>query len=526
MIYNVGTSQAVGTVSGAEGSELIPIPIPAVRWRAVLNHRTGGVKAEWIMGQNIPLVSVNFELNLHGCGAGDFALAWVDVPIDADDYLVVYYQDEPVYQGVINATPDPKGGKIDLIPRTQRAEELLYSGTFTGQTIAEILETIVTNATVSTDTGWIWDASQIDTGSSAVFTVTYDNETLKDILDKLVSQAPGCYWGVNAGNVFFFKPLESNITAALYQCDQAAFGKVESKINYDGVKFTRYSVYRKSTGASGTSYAGQVGFGGSYPTLAVEKTARKRVGKITVSDTLTTDAAALVYAYALLQTYQPYNSITVDDVILDRYFPEVFKKILVEDSEDLTLKTIEACDAVTDWTGATLESTEFVSGTGAVYFSSALINASMIWTAALYSSVPLRFKGMKKLAFMAWSTLPGTFISVTVNHLLPSAVTYDISIPVGGKWTMINLPYAGNIETVKFWYSTAPLSTNKLIIDRIQAYCYNKQQYSENIVQINYSIDPGREHVSMRLREYDQSLYERQFDLERMTKSIESSLVG
>ena len=81
------------------------------------------------MGEDkCPIVSVEWEMNERLCGAGSITLAYVDFPIDADDYVIVSYNGEKRYRAIVTNTADPKGGVIELMPLSVRFQELLYNG--------------------------------------------------------------------------------------------------------------------------------------------------------------------------------------------------------------------------------------------------------------------------------------------------------------------------------------------------------------------------------------------------------------
>lgn len=522
---------------------LSPSPITSqYPWSITWKHRTGGIKRTWYYGQdNCPIVNFKFERNLSGCGAGIINLAYIDFPIDAEDLVYIYRNNSIYYLGMVDTIPDIKGGELDLIPIWKKYENSLYNGTLTTQTIAQIISTVV--SALATNTGIAYNASLVSTGSSSTYTITYNYETGKKIFDDLTTRTSSRYWGVNESAQFYLKQYETSVSKNLFYSDPPAYTDIQITKDYSGIPATRYQVYYKNSGNTGTTRAGEVGYGGSYPSITLEKFTRVKEAKITVPDNVSS-TDALTWAYALLQTYSPKTNITVNNINLDRYEPYIGQLVQVQDREDYELTTKITCDSTTGWKGATLDTTTFVEGTGSVKFTSAVSGAYMEYVntswIALYHA--------QKIGFMVYATNAGSYLTVKIytgyeltqygagvgtagagtagiGDTTVTTQTYTITSQViiiqsANVWTYQDFAYTGNIYKIKFEFTSTPPSSTTVYVDRIQVYQLYRAVYTNNVVQIDYEISPEQENVTAHLLSYDTKANDQLFALQQSNDNL------
>lgn len=545
-MYYVG-SLFVGTFTNDYTPPAPSTVLSKYKWNIKLYHRSGGIKKDYLFGQNETALSYfEFELNKSGCGSGKLSLAYIDFPIDADDYVEIYYNSIKKYRGFVDVTPSIHGGDIELVPQWKRFEELVYNGSFTGKTASEILQTVI--QAVDDDSLITWNAAYIDTGSTATFTVTYSYETVKKIIEDIISRLNDRYWGVTVDNIFYVRELESTLDKDLFYSSEVAYSDIEYEIDYSGIKATRSQVLKKVSGSGETTRIGEVGYGGSYPVLPIENLFRMKVDKITVPEVLS-DAEALDYAYALLQSYKAIETTTVKNVILDRYFPAIGKLIRTQDKEEKQLTTVVACDSITGWTGATLDTSDYVEGTGSVYFNGVASGDGMEYN----FNHQKRYTGLSKIGFMIKSAESGRKLSVKITsgtnytnygysngtysggvysdgediaetEQAETSVINTIYIPSANVWHYIEFEVEDPIVSIEFYFNSAPTASCKVNVDRIQVFRPFKKQYEDNIVQANFAVSKSGETVSMKLNSYDPKANDKIFDLEAKIKILEQAL--
>lgn len=270
-----------------------------LRWTVKLVHKTGGAKKTWFLGQDeCPISNLVFENNLLGCGSATVTMEKITLPLDADDQFIIEYYGQAKYRGLIDITPDPKGGEIKIIPVWQTLDEILYTKTFTDNFIDYIVQTLIDS--YQAETGVIYNPELVDLTDALAFgriTKEYKNNTVKKILDDIISSyTVNCFWGVDQNNYFYVKrysggPNNDNTVPdkTLFYTDDPAYSEIEVVKDNSTVAATRYQVYKKassgyySTGTASCSTkavtgtgtywksaasfnGGQIGFGTTDPT--------------------------------------------------------------------------------------------------------------------------------------------------------------------------------------------------------------------------------------------------------------------
>jgi len=501
------------------------------KWQVRILHKSGGLKKVWNIGEdNCYIYNLSFENNKFGCGSGIIKFGKLDFPIDADDKVEIYYNGDLKYQGLVDITPDPKGGECLLIPIWKRTEEILYSGVFAAKTVFEILETIFSD--ISAYSKILWNAVLVDTDSSTTYNRSYNYDSVRKIIDDLVG---GCltnkYWGVNGDGYFYVKNLETTVTTKLYYSDTPAYSAIKVEQDYSGITATRYQVYKKNYNAAGTVRAGEVGYGGSYPILSIENLIRRKEEKYTVPDLKDAthaidDADALALAYTKLQLQEIITNITIYNVDLTKYEPEIGKLISVQDNEDVIQNTIDTCDSLDTWHGATLDTTYHVEGTASVTMTDDKLGAEMIcdFKRQLYlnhvEKVGLMIMSSQSGSFMSLKIYTGTdFViggygsadygylgygatdsSKTAQVQAKTITTKAIIIAAADVWYFMDYPCGNYITYLKFEFTSAPPASTKINIDRIQLFQIYRNIYEDNVIQINYNISPKSESVTVALK--------------------------
>lgn len=517
------------------------------RWTVELYHRSGGLKRQYYIGQdNNPIIGVSFELNLKGCGSGTLTFAYLDVPIDADDYVKIYYQGTLKYYGVVDIAPDPKGGEVQLIPIWNKLQERLHNEAFSGKTVSQIMQT-VTEA-LDQDTGILWNAIYIDTGSSTTYTITYSYEQASKIFDDLVDgRLTNRYWGVYPTGYLYIQPYGSSVAKALYYGDSPAYTDITVEKDYQGIEATRYQVLKKTSGAAGTATRiGQVGYGAPYPTLAVENLVRIKEDKITAPEVLS-DTLALDWAYAKLQAQSVKQTITLNNVNLDLYFPTIGELITCQDTQNKVEYTVVTCESTSGWTGASLDTTNYVEGSASVTATMTAIGQKMIYS---FSGQKI-FYWPERLGLMLRATQSGQWLRVNVVYdsdyvlygygsgiysdasysdgdstgtpTINTTTSWTLNISAASVWQFFDMTSTSPIAKIEIEaFAAVPTGSAAVNVDRIQIFGPYRNVYTDNVVQANFEITPESEIVTVKMNNYDPKASQTLFDLEEQVRILEA----
>jgi hypothetical protein len=520
-------------------------PELTLKWAVSWYHSSGGLKKKWFMGEDgCPIESIEFEMNERLCGAGKITLAYVDFPIDADDYVIVSHNGIKRYRALVVNTADPKGGEIELMPFSIRFQELLYNGSFTTETVAEIFQTIVEDK--FDDTGIVYNSVYIDTGSTEPVPIEYEYEACSKIFKDLMKRLDDRYWGVDVNNILHIYADNTEIDQYLYQTDNPIMTEIEVDKDYDDIKVTRYQVYKKSGTSGQTARVGQVGYGGSYPILAIEKILRMKEDKIPVSEVLS-DAEALDYAYAKLQAEtQIPLSINMSNLDLSRYYPQVRHLVKCQDRTETILRTIIDCESTTGWSGdvtISLDTDDYCEGSGSISceFTGAVHNIS-------YDLSELKhWKNIQKIGFMMKADYAGDYLelfaysgeSPTIdsmtntidsytNYIDVIGSTYDFTqtfhIPTGAVWTYYEFDVSEYpaFRFVGIRCIDSPPASSTINIDRIQIYDDYRTEYEANVREVKFIIDSGGGKCEAVLNKVNSGANDLLFALDEKIKRIEA----
>ena len=561
-MYNLG-SRALGQT--ANSTVFANKPGLQYDWRVQLYYKDGTIKKDWWIGQdNNPLKKLKFELTEKICGKGEITFAFLDFPIDADDYLILSYKGDVKYRAIVDQAIDPKGGRAKLLPYHERYGELLINNTFTTKTIEEMLTTIVNTETFA-DTGIFTIPGFIDTGDTETFDKDYSSyNTVKKVIDELVNSLDDRQWGVTADNIFtVYQPSETVDEVLLYG-DNPPYSEIDQNIDYSKIKATRYQVFRKVTAdpeadppieEGGTEYIGQVGYGSGYPTPDIEKLSRKKVEKFPIDELITNNTKALEFAYAdlIANTAIP-ETIKLKNYRFENVFPTIGKKYKVQDRVEFIRRQILDCEALTNdddtfqggaWTGATLETADFTTGSGSVRFTGTEIADEMSY--AFTNTVKL-LKPLK-ISFYLKSETYGDFLQLDID-----GTTYDINIPSADVWWYYDFEFtATTIDEIKFVYVNAPSGgqsngwsietstdsswstgtwsantttsfSNTVYIDNIGLFLPHREEYEASVISASFEITGPNIKCNVKLNEYDLFANNELFRLERKLEKQQAIL--
>jgi hypothetical protein len=494
-------------------------------WQIRLYYKDGGLKKEWDIGQDQTSINkINFELNKHICGAGSINFAFLDFPIDVDDYIEFYYQGELKYRALVDVTPDVKGGDVKLIPYSTRLNELFDNSTFTSKTVSEIIQTVIENN--EADTGIEWNSSYIDTGSSSTYSKDYSGyEIIKKIIDENIKSLDDREYGVNPNNIFTIYQPSTTVDKIIFYGDDPAYTEIEFKQDLRKIKATRYQVFKKVAASGETTRIGQVGYGGSYPTLSIENNVRKKIKKYTVSEKITDDSEALEIAYANLQANAISSEvIKVKELDISKYFPVIGERLTIQDSPEYINYTIIECDSLTDddnsilgtgdWTGATLDTTDFTDGTGSVKFTSGTMDYTF--------DQAIRIFGDEKISWMMKGTVSGDYITLNIYSNTGLEKTQKINISTGQVWEYKQVDITGITDILKVEFTYNTVTTSTVNIDRIQLFGLYRFEYTANVVQASISITNQGTRCTLTLDDYDIFANDENFENERNIEKLEA----
>jgi hypothetical protein len=519
-------------------------PQAQFQWEVALFHKSGGRKKLWAIGQSDnPLSKLSFETNLKLMGAGTLEFSYLDFPIDSEDYIIVSYEGNKIYRAFIENADDPKGGKYKLVPFSQRLKELQITKTYTAKTIAYIYEDVITS--VTDDTGIIWNEFFVDTNSSETFTRDYTEfDTPYKIIEDLKSKMDDRNWGVDVNNIFNVYEIESNVTKLLFWNWNPGYSGIKVKNNYNKIKYTRSEVFKKKASSNETERIGQVGFGGSYPILSVEQELRKKVGKKTISEYVTNDSEALDIAYAeLLASNSIPVTINVKNVNPDVYLARIGQKISVQDRDEYQQRTIINCDSITNWTGPSLDTSDYVEGSGSVQFSGTTTGQSILFDFGNNQ----KWNNPIKIGFMIKTTKAGNYLEWSTGDNVPivGGGVWGGSLWGAGKWggtstyaapiwtntKAFNLASAGVWSYKEFlvlesdfryfgirWTADVTATIN---LDRVQLYLVAHPIYSYNVVQAKFDLKNGDINCNINLNEYDLQANDEFFESEKRIRALE-----
>jgi hypothetical protein len=514
-------------------TSFVPIASPKAQepWKIQIYHRDGGLKKSWRLNQfDNPINDITYEKNLNGCGAGTLNFSYLNFTIDPMDYVLILYNNKIDYRGIFQTGCDPKGGQVLLAsPKTVYDAALWYPAVYNNASMMTILKDVITNLT--TQTGVIWNPGVVDLGNEAtsgnVYNISYTNDKLTDALDIWVNKLTGGrYWGIDQYNQFFIKKPSTIVTKVLTSGSKKMFSTVEKTVDNSKIQFTALKLYTKpQNGGSDSVFVDAVGYnntvygngpGVTYPDgwnplcppVPLETIVGKKEQNYTFGKYIDPYNQVLI-GYLMCLAQAPAITYKVYGIDISQYFPQIGDLDTVEDQDELINSIIVNCDSITGWTGATLSTTDYCEGSGSVYFSASSPGAVMSYD----FGADQRYLKPKNINFMLKSVYAGNFLTIKIEATDGTSLTQIISIQSGGQWNNYEIPYTRFIRKISFIFTGTPAAVCQVNVDRVQIYAYNKNSYTDNVVQANYHLTPSGEDVSMILNEYQPKANDYLFDV-------------
>ncbi len=513
-------------------------------WRIDWFHRSGGIKRTMFFGmENIPIKSINWEENKKLMGAGDIELSHVDFPIDISDEVNLYYQNDRKWRGLVASRIDPKGGKLKINSRSDLLDKRIFNYTFSSATLETMLQTVIESTSVS-DSGVTWNSEYVDIGDSSLYSMKFDYVKSKKAIDDIVKKMNGREWGVDVNNVFNVYTPSTSVSKIIQNCEDQWYSELSNKVDDSRIKATRYQVFVKSTTAGQSIRVGEVGYniaGSTFAILSVENITERKDDKFIISANVTT-TFALTMAYQDLQNQSELSTqVTLKDFRIDKYNPAIGTYIKCVDAPELVLKTLINCDTDTGWNNATLYSDDYVEGTGAIQILVSVPSEEVYYD---FGEIK-RYDYIEKIVLMARSEEDiGEVLQMGVSENSSTLFDnpYSIFINDSDLWEMKQIAitektfrYLGfrlkTTRDVKRQFMTlgrnamgegvAPSEYALFYFDRIQAYTYDRNEYSANVVQKKYKLDKKGLTCDLILGDYDAQSSQELFNMKKEIEQIQ-----
>ncbi|NMB80801.1 MAG: hypothetical protein GYA14_03180, partial [Ignavibacteria bacterium] len=254
--------------------------------------------------------------------------------IEAEDIIYITFKDFVIYKGFVDTDYNAYEKEIKVYPFLKRLQEWHYSGSFTNTYIFNILKTIINNMQDKTQIKWNDVFIDITTDDIPI-SITFENEKIYDIVDKLVKMLNDKYWYVDHANYLHIKKIKRNRVDKYFILNtyNKMFKDVKVRFDYSDIEATYYKVYHKNSITGDIEYIGSVGNSGNivYPPLPILDKIREREGIYTASESIINPNTALSIAYADLKSkVKAKQSVVVEDVNLDYYMPKIDDYVCIE----------------------------------------------------------------------------------------------------------------------------------------------------------------------------------------------------
>jgi uncharacterized protein involved in tolerance to divalent cations len=286
-----------------------------------------------------------------------------------------------------------------------------------------------------------------------------------------------------------------------FQSYEPAYTSLKTKTNWNKIKATRYEVYQKSAGGK-TTRAGQVGHGGSYPTISLETIVRKKEDKYII-DTFTGTSEALDEAYAELTELTIPETIEVNNFNMDTYFPVIGDRLQVQDQEERVLKTIIDCDNSSGWTNASSDATDYCEGSGSLSFSSSSSGDAMYYD----FGVAEYFRYPERVGFMIKASEIGTYLELGMSNYSSTLFNTTSPVPIytAAVWQYKDFPTSSGFRYIGLNTSSAVGATSTVKIDQVSMYLWDRKIFEGNIVKAKIKITAENDRLcNITLTEYDE----------------------
>lgn len=478
----------------------------------IFNYRDGGFKKRIYVGaDNCAIKKVKFSINEKGCANARIEFAHLDWTIDKYDTVDIYYKGRKIYHGLVNDKPDIDGGEISIVPQRVRLEHFIFNRVKYEENVSALtlLETAVKTKQeyhrVSYNPYFIADAFK-DNDAELVRPEFQDSEIKNMIEDVIKTIDSDAQWGVNENNIFFVRYPESTVSKRLFLCDKPYYKSIKVRTQYENIKLTRAIVYRKGDTEreidpeTDDVFCGKVCYGDNpgnqeyFEPIARLENEVGIIEQIVSVPSVVWDDTARDYAYHKIAAQQIEKTIEITGIDIDRYFPEVGKRIQVEKIYDKkVLWTLSDCETLDNWSvlpGGTLGSSEdAIEGNRCVL----IINSAKLSLDKAYN-----YEGMDKIELYARSV--GFFnddkITIEIKRGDDVIRTFKKSIQYL-QWERIEIPINSGFDSISFYYD------GWVNIDRIKVYSYKKEIYEANVKEIEFNIDAKGYECNLTLGNFD-----------------------
>lgn len=518
MIFKLGACKPNISHAVLSTTEAISIDY-AFAWAVGFYHKSGGLKKDLVIfgSTQCPIKNMKIELNKRLMGAAVINMSYIDIPYHADDYVIIDYKGNTIYRGLVDHAPDIDKGQLKLVPYSKRLKEVIINKTYTAQTASAMLNDIITD--VQTDTSISWNSDLIDTGETTTYSKIYNYVPAEKAISEIVSELSDREWGVTVNNVFSVYQPSTGIDDMYFQTPNMPYSAVKAKINWNKIDATRYQVLQKVTGGK-VERAGEVGTGGLYPAISLEALVRKKEKTFTI-DTFVSSTEALDLAYSHLTSQIIPETISVKNFNVDRKFLGIGERIQVQGAEEKVLKTIVDCDSTTNWTGATLDTTDYTEGSGSISFSASSSGDQIVYD---FGEVE-NFRYPERFGMMVKGSVVGSYLELGFSN--DSSTLFDNAIPVpiytAGVWQYRDFPRTTGFRYWGLNTSSGPGSVSTVKVDQISAYLFDRKLYTGNVVKMDLDISPENDRLcNLTLSEYDEIANQNAIDLQKRVESIET----
>lgn len=523
-------------------------------WKIDWYYKDGALKKSLLFGIEGNIKNFEIELNERIQGAVTIEFNFIDFLIHMKDIVEIFYRGVKKYTGYISSMPDSKGGKINIDPRHTIFDRLLYNGSFENKTLRYIFKTIVQSK--QSITGIIWNDFYVDIDDETEYSFDYNYENCKKIFDDLKDLLDDTKWGANENNIFVVYQDEDTVTKIF---DNQNFISVETEESYDDIDATKLQVFQKDINDD-TVRIGEVGYGGDYPTIALEEKIYQKEGTLNIDVPDLTETECLDFAYSKLTSLQSGISGNVKGFNLDSWFPQIGKKIKLNDKIypvnfnllNCKLLTADAqynffSDGNDKWDcsfGAlALDSVNYINNSKSIKYTNTVSNKfwydfenGFIVNNTQKINIALRSNKVLNLTIkINYIDKSSTYIDVNKNNYVDSSGNVYVSqnetlsiihnVSNINRWLFIAIPFNFSIvKILKIEFSFEDqLSSTIINIGNVSMFADFRNEIEGTVKKAKIKIDAKNNKLcNITLNKYNKELNNNFFRLEKKIKEIEA----
>lgn len=492
-----------------------------------LHHKEGGLIKTWWWNQESdnPVKKIKFQSTKIGSAAATINFAYLDIPIQAEDYFLIYHKGKVRYKGFVTNDVDISSPTVKLKGKYQRFKELLYSQDFTEYTDQkDIFKDVVES--LEPDTGIHWNEEKIKLDDLESIIIKINLDFANDVIEDLLENNQNKYAGVDIDDDFYIKEDElTKIDHYLYNCDDAIYSEVDSDEDYDDV-VTEYAVSRKKTDEeseessddSTTIFLGFVGNEGNteYPPLSIRDKIRKIQDKIEVTSVVT-DATAKQFGYSKLKSVaKSKKSIKIKKVDIDECDPEIGERCLAESSFRKMFLDINKCISILGWENALVVNSLGRNKTSCIQLF--IIQSNLTYLDL--GENKLWYK-QEKIGF--WIKNTGSierYIEVGIATSLEDVTYTKLYCRLPDVWEWYSIPYTKEFRYIVF--KNTDTSPYDIYVDDIQVLCVGKKQYIDVISKIDMTFQGSSIDCNLTLGDLSEEESDELFKLKRKIRILEA----